>query len=58
MLKMTNESRKKYGKETYTFLKITEADTMKQAKIKEKIKRIYQKNEDTIRNQNTLQKSH
>ena len=46
-------------KETYKYLGILEADTIKHAKMKEKIlKRIPQENEETIRNQTTEQKSH
>ena len=41
------------AKEIYKFLGILEADTVKQAELKEKIKRIPQENEKTTRNQST-----
>ena len=40
-------------KETYKYLAILEADTIKQVEMKEKIKRVSQKNEKTARNQTT-----
>ena len=46
-------------KETYKYLKILEADTIKHAEMKEKNeKRILHENEKTTRNQITSQKSH
>ena len=47
------------GKETYKYLRILEADTIKPVEMKENIlKRVPQANEETTQNQTIYQKSH